>query len=44
MVEWARSTPWRQGSVIDKDELEALMTIASVSFLAADIGVVVSHH
>lgn len=43
MAEWARSTPWRQGSILDQQTLRELLLSASVWDHPADLGVVVSH-
>jgi hypothetical protein len=43
MTEWTRSTPWRQGSILDQELLGALAQSCSAASQKADIAVVVSH-
>ncbi len=42
MAEWTRSTPWRQGSILDQVTLDALRA-QSPAVPDADIGIVITH-
>lgn len=43
MVEWTRSTPWRQGSILGYELLAALAQSSEIPNRKADIAVVISH-
>jgi hypothetical protein len=43
MTEWTRSTPWRQGSILDQKVLWEVAPGSPASFQKFDIAVVVSH-
>lgn len=43
MAEWTRSTPWRQGSILDQETFDAFAESRPATHPKADIAVVVSH-